>query len=185
MAKEVRLGRVQQRGQVTIPIELRRKLGIEEGGVVASIERENGLLISPREVLAMDTLDPLGKILRERGISLEELIESGKEIRGEMVDEDRSSVSGASGQGERSTQHRQQLRSVRNPASSLRRSWASFLSPVCSSSSSARRLYSSARRSTCDRASRPSSISSTASTFAWGLPPSPYRSQKDGERSRA
>ena len=88
MAREVKLGRVQQRGQVTIPIELRRKLGIEEGGVVAFIETENGILISPQEVLAMDALDRVGKVLKERGISLEELIESGREIRGEVVEED-------------------------------------------------------------------------------------------------
>jgi antitoxin PrlF len=88
MAREVRLGRVQQRGQVTIPIELRRKLGIEEGGVVAFVETENGILISPQEVLAVDALDRVGKVLKERGISLEELIESGREIRGEMVQED-------------------------------------------------------------------------------------------------
>jgi antitoxin PrlF len=88
MPNEVKLGRVQQRGQVTIPIGLRRKLGIEEGGLVAFIETENGILISPREALAMDALDRVGKVLRERGISLEELIESGREIRGEMVEED-------------------------------------------------------------------------------------------------
>jgi len=34
MAQEVKLAVVQKRGQVTIPIELRRKLGIEEGGTV-------------------------------------------------------------------------------------------------------------------------------------------------------
>ena len=88
MGREVKLGRVQQRGQVTIPIELRRKLGIEEGGVVAFIETENGVLISPQEVLAMDALDHVGKVLKERGISLEELIESGREIRGEMVEKE-------------------------------------------------------------------------------------------------
>ena len=88
MAREVKLGRVQQRGQVTIPIELRRKLGIKEGGVVAFIETEDGILISPREVLAMDALDRVGEVLKERGISLEELIESGREIRGEMVKDD-------------------------------------------------------------------------------------------------
>ena len=88
MTKEVKLGRVQQRGQVTIPIELRRKLGIEDGGVVAFIEMENGILISPQEVLAMDALERVGKVLKERGISLEELIESGRGIRDEMVEED-------------------------------------------------------------------------------------------------
>lgn len=88
MAREVKLGRVQQRGQVTIPIELRRKLGIEEGGVVAFIETENGVLISPREVLAMDALDQIGKALKDQDISLEELIESGRGIREEMVKEE-------------------------------------------------------------------------------------------------
>jgi len=88
MAKEVKLGKVQQRGQVTIPIEIRKKLGIEEGGVVAFIETENGVLISPREVLAMEALDRIGKALKERDISLDELIESGREMRGRMVEEE-------------------------------------------------------------------------------------------------
>ena len=88
MAQEVKLAVVQKRGQVTIPIELRRKLGIEEGGVVAFIETEDGVLISPREVLTMDALDRIGEVLREQGISLEELIASGREIRGRMVEEE-------------------------------------------------------------------------------------------------
>ena len=88
MAQRVKLAVVQKRGQVTIPIELRRKLGIEEGGVVAFIETKDGILISPREVLAMDALDRIGEVLREQGISLEELIESGREIRGQMVGEE-------------------------------------------------------------------------------------------------
>ena len=45
--QQVRLAVVQKKGQVTIPIELRRKLGIEEGGVVAFVETEDGVLISP------------------------------------------------------------------------------------------------------------------------------------------
>jgi len=88
VAQAVKLAVVQKRGQVTIPIELRRKLGIEEGGIVAFIETEDGVLISPREVLTMETLDRIGKVLREQGISLEELIESGREIRGRIVEEE-------------------------------------------------------------------------------------------------
>jgi len=88
MAQQVKLATVQKRGQVTIPIELRRKLGIEEGGVVAFIETEEGILISPREVLAMDALDRIGEALRKQGVTLEELIESGREIRGQVVEEE-------------------------------------------------------------------------------------------------
>jgi len=87
MAQAVKLATVQKRGQVTIPIEFRRKLGIEEGGLVAFIETEEGILISPREVLAMDALDRIGEALEKQGITLEELIESGREIRGKIYKE--------------------------------------------------------------------------------------------------
>jgi antitoxin PrlF len=88
MAEQVKLATVQKRGQVTIPIELRRKFGIEEGSIVAFTETEEGILISPREVLAMSALDRIGEVLRERGITLEELIESGREVRGRIVEEE-------------------------------------------------------------------------------------------------
>ena len=88
MTQAVKLATVQKRGQVTIPIELRRKLGIEAGGVVAFIETEDGILISPREVLAMDALNKIGEALKKQGITLEELIESGRNVRGRMVEEE-------------------------------------------------------------------------------------------------
>ena len=73
---------------MTIPIELRRRFGIEEGGVVAFVETEEGILISPREVLAMGALDRIGEVLKERGIALGELIESGREVRGRIIEEE-------------------------------------------------------------------------------------------------
>ena len=88
MAQQVKLATVQKRGQVTIPIELRQKLGIEEGGIVAFIETEEGILISPCQVLAMDALDRIGEALKKQGITLEELIESGREIRGRIIEEE-------------------------------------------------------------------------------------------------
>jgi antitoxin PrlF len=83
----VRFGIVQKRGQVTIPIELRRKLGVEEGDVVAFVDTEEGILISPREVLAMDALERIGKALQRQGIAVEDLIETAREHRGHMVEE--------------------------------------------------------------------------------------------------
>lgn len=78
---------VQEKGQVTIPAEIRRKLGVKKGDLVAFIETERGILISPREVVAMEALDRIGQVLKERGISLEEVIESGREIRGQLLEE--------------------------------------------------------------------------------------------------
>ena len=78
---------VQEKGQVTIPVEVRRKLGLKKGDLVAFVETDQGVLISPQEVVAMDALDKLGKMLKDKGISLEELIASGREIRGEIARE--------------------------------------------------------------------------------------------------
>ena len=48
---------------------------------------EEGLLISPKESLVMNMLDEIGEGLKARGTTLDELIESGREIRQQIYDE--------------------------------------------------------------------------------------------------
>lgn len=50
-------------------------------------ETDDGLLISIRESLAMKRLDEIGDALQKKDISLEELIDSGREIRQEIYNE--------------------------------------------------------------------------------------------------
>lgn len=82
-----KLSIVQEKGQITIPAEIRQRWGLKKGDLVAFVETEQGVLISPREVVAMDALDQIGKALRERGISLEELMEAGRDVRGQILEE--------------------------------------------------------------------------------------------------
>lgn len=82
---EIKLVRVQEKGQITLPADIRRKLGIKKGALVAVTETPDGLLITPQEVVAIKELDRIGELLREKGLTLEELIESGREIRGQMI----------------------------------------------------------------------------------------------------
>ena len=84
----LKLSVVQEKGQVTIPAEIRKKLGLKKGDLVAFVETEQGVLISPQEVIASEALDQVGRILREKGLTLEELMESGREIRGKLVEEE-------------------------------------------------------------------------------------------------
>jgi AbrB family looped-hinge helix DNA binding protein len=83
----VKLVRVQEKGQVTLPAEVRRKLGLNKGDLVAVIETEDGVLISPQRAVALKALDRIGEALRAQGASLDELMQSGREIRGEIVRE--------------------------------------------------------------------------------------------------
>jgi len=78
--------RVQEKGQVTLPVEVRQKLGLKKGDLVAVIETEEGVLISPQEIVATKALDRIGEVLKEKGISLEELIESGREERVSIIE---------------------------------------------------------------------------------------------------
>lgn len=87
MATTQKLVRVQEKGQVTLPADIRRRLGIERGDLVAIVETPDGILITPQEVLATQALDRIGVALRETGLTLEDLIESGREIRGELIRE--------------------------------------------------------------------------------------------------
>lgn len=83
-----KLSIVQEKGQITIPMEIRQRWGLKKGDLVAFTETEHGVMINPQEVVAMNALDRIGQILQKRGISLEELIESGRDIRGEILQEE-------------------------------------------------------------------------------------------------
>jgi antitoxin PrlF len=79
--------RMQEKGQVTIPTEIRKKLGLKRGDLVAVMETPDGVFITPQQVVATKALDSIGDILKEKGLSLEELIASGRELRTDILQE--------------------------------------------------------------------------------------------------
>jgi AbrB family looped-hinge helix DNA binding protein len=83
-----KLIRVQEKGQVTLPVEMRERLGLKKGDLVTAVETPEGVLITRQEVLAAKALERLGDILKERGLNLDELIESAREIRGALIEEE-------------------------------------------------------------------------------------------------
>lgn len=78
---------IQDNGQVTLPIEFRKKYNLKKGDAIVFKETDEGLVISPREALAMKLLDEIGEALKEKGITLEEMIASGEQIRKELIRE--------------------------------------------------------------------------------------------------
>ncbi len=80
--------RVQEKGQVTIPLEIRRRLNLKKGDLVTFIETDEGVVIRPVEVLVSSALDEIGRALREKGVSLEELLESVRLARSDLIEEE-------------------------------------------------------------------------------------------------
>ena len=79
--------RVQEKGQVTIPLEIRRRLNLKKGDLVTFVETDEGILIVPVEVIASQALNKIGQALQERGLGLDEMIERGRNIRGDLIAE--------------------------------------------------------------------------------------------------
>src|ERR687896_2666177 len=82
-----KLVRMQEKGQVTIPTEIRKKLGLKRGDLVAVMETPDGVFITPQQVLATKAFDQIGDILKEKGLSVDELIAQGRDIRTDLLQE--------------------------------------------------------------------------------------------------
>jgi AbrB family looped-hinge helix DNA binding protein len=82
-----KLVRMQEKGQVTIPQEIRKKLGLKRGDLVAVMETPEGVFITPQQVLAKMALDRIGDILNQQGLSLEEMLVSGRQVRTDILQE--------------------------------------------------------------------------------------------------
>ena len=82
-----RLVRVEVDGQVTLPADVRGKLALKRGDLVSVVETEDGLLLTPETLIAARDIDRTEAELRAQGLSLDDLIDSGREIRGELIKE--------------------------------------------------------------------------------------------------
>ena len=82
-----RLVRVEVDGQVTLPADVRGKLGLKRGHLVSVVETEDGLLLTSETLIAARDIDRTEAELRAQGLSLDELIDSGRQIRGDLIKE--------------------------------------------------------------------------------------------------
>jgi AbrB family looped-hinge helix DNA binding protein len=83
-----KVARVQEKGQVTLPAEVRRKLGIKKGDVLGlRVMPDGSVLLTPQETFASRDIEEADRLLREQGLGLEEIVESGRTIRGRLIKE--------------------------------------------------------------------------------------------------
>jgi AbrB family looped-hinge helix DNA binding protein len=77
MANTFKTSRVQKRGQVTIPIEIRQRMGLEEGDLVAFIETPQGVLLSPQALMPTQPMSQDESLSEEaqhaKGVGLSDL----------------------------------------------------------------------------------------------------------------
>jgi bifunctional DNA-binding transcriptional regulator/antitoxin component of YhaV-PrlF toxin-antitoxin module len=73
---------IRGKGNVTLPIDLRRKYGLDEGDVITLIDLGDGSFLLTPVVTRVDRLgDRIAQALDEEGVSLDELLSALDEER--------------------------------------------------------------------------------------------------------
>lgn len=76
-----KLVRIQQRGQITLPAEIRRKVGLKPGDLVSIEDTAEGVIIKPQRGVPAEVVARNGQTLAEQGVSLDELLVPEQDAR--------------------------------------------------------------------------------------------------------
>jgi len=79
---------LQRNGQVTLPLNFRRKYNLDEGDQIVFLDVPEGLLISKKQSLSLKLLDQMREKLEEQGITLEDLLQDSQKIKKQMSSTD-------------------------------------------------------------------------------------------------
>ena len=82
--------RVGKRGAIIVPAKLRKRFGIEEGSIVIAEEKDDGILIRPAVVVAVERYTPERKaeFLLSNAIDDDDYRKARKEVRKLGLDPD-------------------------------------------------------------------------------------------------
>ena len=73
---------IRGKGTVTLPVELRRKYGLDEGDIITLIDLGDGSLLLTPMVTQVDRLgDRVAQVMAEEGVSLDEVLTALDEER--------------------------------------------------------------------------------------------------------
>jgi len=78
---------LRDRRQVTIPRAACEELGIRPGDRLDLRVEDGALIVRPGRVAALEALRAIQQALEEAGVTEEELLESGRQVREELVRE--------------------------------------------------------------------------------------------------
>jgi AbrB family looped-hinge helix DNA binding protein len=73
--------------QITLPAEICEALGIESGDSLEATVEGQSVTLKPSRKAALDALEEIRRSLQESGVTLEELLEGGREVRKEIFRE--------------------------------------------------------------------------------------------------
>lgn len=73
--------RMREKGQVTIPADIRESLHLSKDSLLSIVRVGNGILLSPQPSVFEDVSKKFSKAAKEKGITLQSLLKDLKKIR--------------------------------------------------------------------------------------------------------
>lgn len=70
-----------EQGEIIVPEALRMAMGLHAGDTITAIQDEDGLIMIPNRLLVPEFAGYLSALLAERGLSVDDLMASGEDIR--------------------------------------------------------------------------------------------------------
>ena len=78
---------IQESGQVTLPVEMRKQFNLQKGDEVLWEETETGWMVRPALAAIEQLADEIASELAQHGITAEDLMASGREERRQLLKE--------------------------------------------------------------------------------------------------
>ena len=78
---------VQEKGQITLPAELRRKFAIEKGDYVVVEDGGDQITVRRRKPITTEALQEITRILAQEGVTVEDLLASEDQVRRQLAQE--------------------------------------------------------------------------------------------------
>ena len=82
------LAKITTKGQITLPIQIRKKLNLKDGDKVLFMEKDGKIIIdNPTKLAILEAQEALAGLAEELGLKSEEdVVELCKEVRKEMLE---------------------------------------------------------------------------------------------------
>ena len=85
---------VDAEGNLTLPMELRESLGLQIGDTLKVMQTDDYVLLIPKRLLVPEFAEYMSRLLAEKGLTVDDLLASGEEIRDELFRERYGGLSG-------------------------------------------------------------------------------------------
>ena len=72
---------IRSKGTITLPAELRRKYGLDEGEMLTLVDMDGVFMLAPQDSKVMRSADKVAQKVKEANVTLEELLETLDEER--------------------------------------------------------------------------------------------------------